>query len=72
MSARAAGVVLAEALEMERTRIARELHSGATQTLTGIKVNLELMETLMPNMPEPMTRAVGRAQCGCTARTGRG
>ena len=28
------------ALEMERTRIARELHSGAGQTLAGIKVNL--------------------------------
>jgi two-component system NarL family sensor kinase len=61
-SARGTGVVLAEALEMERTRIARELHSGAAQTLTGIKVNLELMEALMPNMPEPMTRAMGRAQ----------
>jgi two-component system NarL family sensor kinase len=60
IAARAPGVVLVEALEMERTRIARELHSGAAQTLTCIKANLELMEALIPDEPELMTRAIGR------------
>jgi two-component system, NarL family, sensor kinase len=61
-SAPGRGVVLAEALEMERTRIARELHSGAAQTLVSIKANLELMEALMPNAPEPVTSAMRRLQ----------
>jgi two-component system NarL family sensor kinase len=52
--------VLAEALETERTRIARELHSGAAQTLVSIKVNLELMEALMPNASEPVAGAMRR------------
>src|SRR2546426_12004996 len=56
------GTVLAEALEMERTRIARELHSGAAQTLVTIKANLELMEALMPNAPQPVTSAMRRVQ----------
>src|SRR5208282_417997 len=41
--ARSTGAVVMEALETERTRIARELHTGAGQTLAGIKVNVELI-----------------------------
>jgi two-component system NarL family sensor kinase len=54
--------VLTEALEMERTRIARELHSGAAQTLVSMKANLEVMEALMPNAPDPVTSAMRRVQ----------
>ena len=57
-SDRSIGVVLAEALDMERTRIARDLHSGVGQTLAGIKMNLELMEVGMPNAPAPVTSAM--------------
>ena len=57
---RSIGVMLAEALEMERTRIARELHSGVGQSLGGIKMNLELMEAGMANAPEPVTGAMRR------------
>jgi signal transduction histidine kinase len=54
-----AGMVL-EALEMERTRLARELHSGAGQTLAGIKVNLELIAMRMPDAPEPIQKSLER------------
>jgi len=45
-SSKSTGAVVTDALEMERTRIARELHSGAGQTLAGIKVNIELVNAL--------------------------
>jgi signal transduction histidine kinase len=57
---RSAGAAVADALEMERTRVARELHSGAGQTLAGIKVNLELIAARMPEAPEPLRRSLGR------------
>ena len=57
---RSAGAVVSEALEMERTRIARELHSGAGQTLAGIKVNLELVNARMPDFPPPVRTGLDR------------
>ena len=36
--------------------------AGPAQTLVSIKVNLELMEALMPNAPEPVTSAMRRLQ----------
>ena len=48
-ASRSVGLILSEAIEMERTRIARELHSGVGQTLAGIKVNLELLEARTPD-----------------------
>ncbi len=53
-SSRSTGAVVMEALETERTRIARELHSGTGQTLAGIKVNVELMTRRVPDAPEPI------------------
>jgi len=53
-SSRSTGAVVMEALETERTRIARELHSGTGQTLAGIKVNIELMTRRVPDAPEPI------------------
>jgi signal transduction histidine kinase len=58
--ARSLGSVVSKALETERTRIARELHSGAGQTLAGIKVNLELIEARMPNPPEALRNGLAR------------
>ena len=57
---RSLGVVLSEALEMERTRIARELHSGTGQTLAGIKMNLELIESQLSNPPAVVTSGLRR------------
>lgn len=58
--ARSAAAAVADALEMERTRMARELHSGAGQTLAGIKINLELIAARMPEAPEPVRRSLDR------------
>ena len=61
-SGRSTGVVVMDALETERTRIARELHSGAGQTLAGIKVNVELMTDRVPELPEPIRIGLERIQ----------
>jgi two-component system NarL family sensor kinase len=59
-ASRSTGAVVSEALEIERTRIARELHSGAGQTLAGIKVNLELIAARMTDTPEPVRNGLDR------------
>lgn len=56
------GAVLTEALERERTRLARELHAGAGQTLAGIKLNLELIYSLLPDPPEVIQGSLRRIQ----------
>src|SRR4029079_8991163 len=45
-----------------RTRIARELHSGAGQNLAAIKMNLELIGMRMPEAAEPVREALERIQ----------
>jgi len=59
---RPAGVVAMEALETERTRIARELHSGVGQTLAGIKVNVDLIERQQPGLPDSVRIRLNRIQ----------
>lgn len=56
------GHAVAEALEIERTRIARELHTGAGQNLAAIKMNLELIGIRMPEAPGPVREALERIQ----------
>jgi signal transduction histidine kinase len=51
-----------DALETERTRIARELHSGAGQSLAGIKVNVELMARRVADLPETVRIGLERIQ----------
>ncbi len=46
---------LTEEMERERARLARELHTGAGQTLAGIKLHLELIDAVMPE-PTPAVR----------------
>jgi two-component system, NarL family, sensor kinase len=60
--AKSIGQAVAEALEIERTRIARELHSGAGQNLAAIKMNLELIGMRMPETSEPVRQALERIQ----------
>ncbi len=59
---RPTGAVVMEALETERTRISRELHSGAGQTLAGIKVNVELIVRRTPDLPESVRTGLDRIQ----------
>jgi len=61
-SPRPTGAVVMDALETERTRIARELHSGTGQMLAGIKVNIELMEQRSPELPEAVRVGLERIQ----------
>ena len=57
---RSVGAAVSEALEIERTRTARELHSSAGQTLAGIKVNLELIAARLPDAPESVRNGLDR------------
>jgi signal transduction histidine kinase len=59
---RSTGAVVMEALETERTRIARELHSGIGQTLAGIKLNVELITRRTPDLPETVGTGLDRIQ----------
>ncbi len=59
-ASRSVGAAVLDAMEIERTRVARELHSGAGQPLAGIKVNLDLIAEHMPDPPEPVRRSLGR------------
>lgn len=58
-SVRSSSNILRE-LERERSRIARELHAGAGQPLTGIKMNLEILEGCAPSLPPRAKEAMGR------------
>lgn len=59
-SSRSVGTAVLGAMEIERTRIARELHSGVGQPLAGIKVNLDLIAEYLPDPPEPVRKSLGR------------
>lgn len=47
-------------LELERQRIARELHTGVGQALAAIKIQTEIVSTHLPDPPEPVRQAVDR------------
>ena len=59
--ATAGRTVLAE-MEKERSRIARELHSGAGQPLAGIILNLEMLNDGVDSLPAPAQDIVARLQ----------
>jgi signal transduction histidine kinase len=56
------GAILSEAMETERTRIARDLHSGVGQTLAGIRMNLDLIDSALPNPPDSVRKCLDRIQ----------
>jgi two-component system NarL family sensor kinase len=63
--ARAAGTSgrsIMQELERERSRIARELHAGAGQPLAGIKLNLEMLDGFMGDLPAAGQEALGWLQ----------
>ncbi len=45
------GALLMAQLERERARLGRELHAGAGQALSGIKIHLELVQRLLAEPP---------------------
>jgi len=47
-------------VEYERSRIARELHAGAGQPLSGMKLNLELLSEWTESMPPQARETVAR------------
>ena len=47
-------------LELERQRIARELHTGVGQALAAIKIQTEIVNTALPDPPPPVRQAVDR------------
>ena len=47
-------------IELERQRVARELHTGVGQLLAAIRIQLEVMETEFPNPPPPVRQALLR------------
>jgi two-component system, NarL family, sensor kinase len=50
----------AEARESERVRLARELHAGAGQALAGIRIHLELIDSLIGDPPPPVRASLQR------------
>ena len=54
--------MVSRALEMERRRIALELHSGAGQNLAAIKVNVDLINARMPDPPELVRKSLDGIQ----------
>jgi signal transduction histidine kinase len=57
---RPSGSWLSEQLEMERARLARELHAGAGQALAGIKIHLEIIDSLVSDPPEALRGSLHR------------
>ena len=49
---RSLGVKVSQALERERTRMARELHAGVGQSLAAIKIQLELIDREAPDLTQ--------------------
>lgn len=57
---RRAGVELQRQLELERQRLGQELHTGVGQTLSAMRMQLELISLGMPNPPEALGAALDR------------
>jgi signal transduction histidine kinase len=54
------GTLLADALETKRQRLGRELHTGVGQSLAGIYVHVNLIETSLPDPPAPVRTSLDR------------
>ncbi|MEO0988608.1 MAG: sensor histidine kinase [Cyanobacteria bacterium J06639_14] len=49
-------------IDLERTRIARDVHDSLGHTLTGLDMQLKLAQSLYPTQPERASQALSRAQ----------
>jgi signal transduction histidine kinase len=60
---RALSIRLTQAQESERTRIARELHDEAGQSLTAVRLQLDFIASVLPpDTPEPVHEQIDEAQ----------
>jgi signal transduction histidine kinase len=50
--------IITEQLERERARLARELHTGAGQSLSAIRVHVELIESKTQNLPQDIRNSL--------------
>lgn len=57
---RTLGTILADSLDAERQRLARELHTGVGQSLAGIHVHVSLVEAGLSDPPEPVRKSLNR------------
>ena len=58
--ARSAGAMVADAVEAERRRIGRELHTGVGQALAGIRVHVSLLRDSLPAPEEALRKGLDR------------
>ena len=56
------GTILADALEEDRRRLGRELHTGVGQSLAGIHVHIDVIHEALPDPPERVRRSLERIQ----------
>jgi len=54
------GAIVADSLEAERRRLGRELHTGVGQTIAGIHIHAGLIESSLPDPPEPVRKSLDR------------
>ena len=59
---RTSGAILTEAIETERQRIGRELHTGVGQALAGIRVHVSLIREAIPAPPQPLSQGLQRIE----------
>lgn len=55
---KSAGATLADAMDAERRRLGRELHTGVGQSLAGIHVHVSIIEEALPHPPEPVRKSL--------------
>ncbi|HLY16264.1 MAG TPA: histidine kinase [Bryobacteraceae bacterium] len=59
-SPKSIGTMLADAMDAERQRLGRELHTGVGQSLAGIRVHLSIIDDTLPDPPEPVRKSLDR------------
>lgn len=57
---RSTASVLADAMDAERKRLGRELHTGVGQSLAGIRVHVGILEAVIPDPSEPVRKSLDR------------
>lgn len=56
------GAILADSMDAERQRLGRELHTGVGQSLAGIHVHVDMIESALPDPPAPVRQSLDRIQ----------
>jgi len=59
-------------IELERQHLGRELHTGLGQMLAAIRLQLEIVATLLPDPPTTLWNRCAPSPGGCTPPSGSG